>query len=317
MATVPDTRPIHTAGAGGGASPSHAGSDLRARARAVVDLGRPRQWPKNALVLAAPAAGGVLLRPQALQRTLLATLAFIAASAAVYALNDVLDVAADRRHPVKRLRPVASGLVSPRLALGFAAAAALTSIALAGVLGWLTPLIVVSYLAISAAYTVWLKHVPVLDVVIVATGFVLRALAGASAVNLHVSSWFLLVSLFGALFIVSAKRRAEVRNLGPGAATRASLDAYTGDWLSQVLVMSLTGTLIAYASWAFQVTGHDTVRPVLAVSVLPVLVALLRYLLLVDRGEGERPELSLAGDRVLLVCALVWCALMGWGLYLT
>ncbi len=290
---------------------------VRRLARDVLALGRPRQWPKNALVLAAPAAGGVLLRPQALQRSLLATVAFVAASSAVYALNDVLDADADRRHPTKRHRPVASGALSPRVAVILAAVAAATSVGLAAALGWLTPVIVLCYLGISAAYAVRLKHVPVLDVVVVATGFVLRALAGASAVRLHVSSWFLLVSLFGALFIVAAKRRAELRSLGPGAQTRTALDAYTGDWLSQVLVMSLTGTLISYASWAFQVTGRDTVRPVLALSVLPVLVALLRYLLLVDRGEGERPEQSLVGDGVLLVCALTWVALMGWGLYLT
>jgi decaprenyl-phosphate phosphoribosyltransferase len=283
----------------------------------VLALARPRQWPKNALVLAAPAAGGVLLRPEALQRSLLATAGFVAASTAVYALNDVLDAEADRRHPSKRLRPVAAGSLSPRAALGVAGLSAVLSVVLASALGWLTPVIVLAYLAISVAYALRLKHVPVLDVVVVATGFVLRALAGASAVRLHVSSWFLLVSLFGALFIVAAKRRAELRSLGPGARTRTALDAYAGDWLSQVLVMSLTGTLIAYASWAFQVAGRDTVRPVLAVSVLPVLVALLRYLLLVDLGEGERPEQSLVADRVLLVCAVAWVALMAWGLYLT
>ncbi|HEX2894446.1 MAG TPA: decaprenyl-phosphate phosphoribosyltransferase [Marmoricola sp.] len=316
MATVPDTRPLARAAATPAAS-RYGDRGPVTLARALLALGRPRQWLKNALVLAAPAAGGVLLRPDALERSLVATVAFVAASAAVYALNDTMDVESDRRHPTKCRRPVAAGAISPRLALIAAAAAAVSAVALASALGWLSPLIVGCYLAVSVAYTLWLKHLPVVDVVIVAAGFVLRALGGASAVNLRVSSWFLLVSLFGALFIVSAKRRAEVRSLGPDARTRASLDAYTGDWLSQVLVMSLTGTLIAYASWAFQVAGHDTVRPVLAVSVLPVLVALLRYLLMVDRGDGERPEASLIGDRLLLACALVWCALMAWGLYLT
>lgn len=314
MATVPDTRPPATTAVPSGASRRAASST---RAGALLALGRPRQWTKNALVLAAPAAGGVLLRPDALLRTLTATVAFVAASAAVYALNDTLDAEADRRHPTKRERPVAAGTVSPRLALTAAATSAVLALGLAATLGWLTALIVGSYLTLSVAYTLWLKHVPVLDVVVVATGFVLRALAGAGAVALNVSSWFLLVSLFGALFIVSAKRRAELHAVGAQERTRSALDAYTGDWLSQVLVMSLTGTLVAYASWAFQVTGRDTVHPVLAVSVLPVLVALLRYLLMVDRGHGERPEVSLVSDRVLLFCALTWTALMAWGLYLT
>lgn len=286
-------------------------------ARQVLVVTRPRQWVKNALVLAAPAAGGVLLNPATLGRSLLATLAFVAASASVYAFNDVLDVDADRCHPVKRLRPVASRALSTRGALAVAAAAATSSLLMAATLDWRTTAIVSVYLVVSVVYTAGLKQVAVLDVVVVAAGFVLRALAGASAARLPVSNWFLLVSLFGALFLVTAKRRAELRSLGAGTQTRTTLDAYTGDWLSQVLVMALTGTLIAYASWAFQVTGHDTVRPVIAVSVLPVLIALLRYLLLVDRGEGERPELSLIGDRVILGCALAWSALIGWGLYLT
>jgi len=136
----------------------------RQLARAVLMLTRPGQWPKNLLVLAAPAAGGVLLQPQALQRSFLAAVAFVAASAAVYALNDVLDVEADRRHPLKRRRPVASGALSVGAALAVAVTAAAGAVAVAAALSRPTLAIVVGYLLLSVAYATRLKHVAVVTI---------------------------------------------------------------------------------------------------------------------------------------------------------
>jgi decaprenyl-phosphate phosphoribosyltransferase len=286
---------------------------------ALLRLARPAQWPKNLLVLAAPAAAGVVVHPVALGRAAAAAVAFVLASVAVYAANDVRDAEDDRRHPVKRYRPVASGQVAPPVAVALSVAAALGGLTVAAALGLPTLALVAAYLAMSAAYVVRLKHVPVVDLVVVASGFVLRSLGGATAARLTVSNWFLLVSLFGALFIVCAKRRAELRDLGAAARTRPALAAYSTDWLSQVLGMSLTGTVLSYALWAFQPADLHTVRAVLAVSVLPVLVGLLRYLLLVDTvgaGDAERPEVALLSDRVVLVSGAVWVALIAWGLYL-
>lgn len=282
----------------------------------MVSLLRPGQWPKNLLCLAAPGAAGILTQPHQLGRALSAAVAFTFASCAVYASNDVVDAAGDRVHPLKRSRPVASGAVSVPTALGLATACAAAGLAVSALLGWLTLTVVGAYLVSSGVYVLRTRRVPVLDVVTVAVGFVLRALAGAAAVHVVVSSWFLLVALFGSLFLVCAKRRAELSASTSGVVTaRDALGQYSLGWLDQVVTMSLGGTVLAYAMWAFQPQPGDTLRSLLAVSVLPLLVALLRYLLLVDRGHGERPERSVA-DPTILGCAVVWCALLTGGLYL-
>ncbi len=284
---------------------------------AAVRLVRPGQWGKSLLVLAAPLAGGVLNRGDVLLRAGTAAVAFTLVAGAVYAANDVADADSDRAHPTKRSRPVASGAISPRAALALSATCLVAGLALASLLGWTTAVVVAAYAASSAAYVLWLRRVPVLDVTTVAVGFVLRTLAGATATHLVVSSWFLLVALFGSLFLVCAKRRAELIALGsaPTGSTRATLAAYGNGWLDQVVTLSLTGTLMAYAMWAFQDQRGDTARTVLAVTVLPALVALLRYLLLVDHGLGERPERTIT-DPLILASAGVWCVLVMVGIYL-
>jgi decaprenyl-phosphate phosphoribosyltransferase len=277
-------------------------------------LARPRQWPKNLLVLSAPLAAGAIDEPHRLAAAGAACIAFTLAAVAVYAVNDVVDADVDRQHPAKRSRPVASGALSARAAWSMAAGCAVAALGIALSLGWLTALVVVCYLASSAAYNAGIKHVPVLDVVLVASGFVLRALCGAAATHLPVSSWFLLVSLFGSLFLVCAKRRAEIRSVPASLATRPALMGYSAEWLTQVITLSLTGAVLAYASWAVQERA-DAVMPVLAASVLPLLVGLLRYLLLVDTSLGERPE-DLVHDRIVLGAGAAWLMLVCAGLYL-
>ena len=288
------------------------------RAGALLSLARPGQWTKNLLVLAVPAAAGVLDRPAVLGRSLLLVLAFIAASSAVYAANDVQDAAADRHHPRKCARPVAAGLVSPREGMVLAAGCALGSLALGAALGRMTLLTLATYLLLSAAYTVRLKQVAVVDVVAVAVGFVLRSLAGAAAIHLPVSNWFLLVALFGALYLVAGKRIAELAHVSPFAdlRTRPVLAGYNTVWLQQVLTLALSATVISYAMWAFQFLGTDVSQPLLAVSVLPFLVAMLRYGLLVSQGHGERPERLIMRDRTLLIAGVTWALIVGAGLYL-
>jgi decaprenyl-phosphate phosphoribosyltransferase len=280
----------------------------------VLRLLRPGQWTKNLLCLGAPLAAGVVNRPAVLGRALVAVIAFTLVAAAVYAANDVVDADDDRAHPVKRLRPVAVGAVGRGTALAVAGVCAAGGMVLAAALGPLTLTVIAVYGLTSAAYVLRLRRVPVLDVVTVAVGFVLRTLAGAAATTLAVSSWFLLVALFGSLFLVCAKRRAELSATAHIPA-RTTLGQYTVGWLDQVVTLSLTGTVMAYAMWAFQSHGEDVIRSVLAISVLPVLVALLRYLLLVDRGSGERPEATIV-DPVVLSCVGLWGALLAAGLYL-
>lgn len=278
---------------------------------ALVRTARPRQWPKNLLVLAAPAAAGLLLDPVVLARAASATAVFVLASAATYLVNDALDVDADRAHPTKRHRPVAAGELSPSTALGVGLTAGALALAAAAAAGAGLAAAVALYLALTLSYSRWLKRLPVVDILTVTAGFVIRAVAGAAATGLAVSDWFLLVSLFGSLFLVTAKRAAE-QNRGGG---REVLADYPPGWLGQLMTVSLTGAVVAYAAWAFQYAGADVFTPCLALSVVPLLAGLLRYSLLASAGAGEAPEEALL-DRFVLGCAAVWLVLVAVGLYL-
>ncbi|TWD84608.1 decaprenyl-phosphate phosphoribosyltransferase [Kribbella amoyensis] len=281
----------------------------------LLRLSRPRQWHKAAIVFAAPAAAGALTVPAVVLRATLAGIGFVLLAASIYAVNDLRDAPDDRRHPRKWSRPVAAGAISPPVALAFGVSAAVAGLIIAGALGWATFGLAVAYLLAQGLYVLGLKHVAVVDLMIVALGFVLRAAAGATATGLPVSQWFLLVSLFGAMFLVTGKRKAEYVAAG-NAITRPVLAAYSVAWLDQVLTVSLVGTAFVYGLWAFQYIHHDTYRELLAVSFLPFLTGLLRYALLVSTGRGEEPERELFRDRVLLAAGLTWVTLLTIGLYL-
>jgi len=287
----------------------------RGLAAAMLVTARPRQWLKNLLVLAAPAAAGVLLVPSAAAAAAWAAVAFTLASASTYFVNDARDIASDRTHPVKSRRPVAAGELSPRAALRIGAGLAVLSLVAAAPLGPLTVAVVAGYLVLTLAYSTWLKDQSVLDVLAVASGFVLRTLAGAAAVGLTVSSWFLLVALFGSLFLVTAKRAAEQNRSGADP-VRATVRAYPASWLQQVLTTALTGTVLAYATWALQYVGTDIASAVLVGSVLPFLAIMLRYSLLVARGDGESPEVVLTSDRFVLVAGALWGTMIVGAIYL-
>ncbi|GAB1644133.1 decaprenyl-phosphate phosphoribosyltransferase [Krasilnikovia sp. MM14-A1259] len=268
---------------------------------------RPRQWIKNALVFAAPMSAGAFVAPAGF----VALFAFVLASAGTYFVNDAADAEADRRHPIKSRRPVAAGAVSVRTALlaGIGLmAAALVVAPLAG-----TALLgcVAVYLALTVAYSRWLKRIAVVDILAVAGGFLLRTIGGAFAARVPMSSWFLLTALLGSLFLVTGKRLSELRRDGSG---RAVLAAYSLPWLQQTLTMTLTGTIIAYACWAFQFSG-DASLPLLGLSLVPLLAGLMRYSLLVARGDGEAPENLLASDRFLLVSGFTWAAMATAAIY--
>ncbi|SDD77877.1 decaprenyl-phosphate phosphoribosyltransferase [Sanguibacter gelidistatuariae] len=283
---------------------------------ALVETARPRQWLKNVLVFAAPGAAGVLVVPATAAAAVLAAIVLTVASAGIYFVNDAKDVASDRRHPTKALRPVASGRIAPATAYAVGLGLSVFALVAALPLGLTFVAVVATYLALTLSYSAWLKRQPVIDIMAVASGFVLRAIAGAVATGVVLSSWFLLVALFGSLFLVTAKRVAEQMHPTGTTTTRAVLDGYPQSWLQQVLTLSLTGTVLAYATWAFQYVGSDVAMPALALSVVPFLAILLRYSLLVALGDGEAPERLLTSDRFLLVAGAVWAALVGCALYL-
>ncbi|HEY5663944.1 MAG TPA: decaprenyl-phosphate phosphoribosyltransferase, partial [Ilumatobacter sp.] len=199
----------------------------------LLRTARPKQWLKNVLVFAAPGAAGVLDQPGSLAKAALVFVAFCLAASGTYFWNDVLDVESDRAHPTKRLRPIAAGEVTLATARVVGVALPLAALATAAATGRWQPVVVVAvYMAITLSYSAVWKHVAVLDLVAIASGFVLRAAAGAVAVDVPMSSWFVLVTTFGSLFVVTGKRYAEARELGVDAGVvRATLGEYSEGYL--------------------------------------------------------------------------------------
>jgi decaprenyl-phosphate phosphoribosyltransferase len=279
---------------------------------------RPQQWIKNLLVFAAPAAAGVLDEGEHLVHSGVVFLAFCLAASGTYCLNDVADATADRHHPTKRTRPVASGEISPGtavalglglLASGLLAAALSGELAAAGLLA--------VYVAMTTSYTYWLKHVAVIDMVVVTAGFVLRAVAGVVGTEVPVSDWYLIVASFGSLFLVAGKRTSELR-LGDGAGNhRRALDDYSTSFLVLVRSFSLGITVLAYCLWAFEKSElADSWFPWFELSIVPFTALLLRYALAHESAELAGPEEIVLGDRQLQAIGFVWACCLGAGVYL-
>lgn len=288
--------------------------------RGLWRTARPRQWTKNVLVLAAPGAAGVLSQRDPLLRTLAAVALFCAVSSGTYFVNDALDAAADREHPIKRNRPVAAGTVSVTLALVTGAALMVLGVALAAVLRYQLAVVLAIYVALQLSYSLYLKHQPVFDLVAVAGGFVLRAIAGAVAVPVPVSEWFLIVATFGSLLMVTGKRLAEHAELGEDrGAHRITLDSYSTTFLWVVVAISATGAILGYCLWALDLQTaaahhHDPIW--FQLSVAPVLVALLYFAYLIDRGHGAKPEELVLRNRPLQVLGVSWLVFFALGVYL-
>jgi decaprenyl-phosphate phosphoribosyltransferase len=282
--------------------------------RGLLTTARPRQWSKNALVLVAPLAGGVLLESTVIASVVAAFVAFVMASASIYLVNDTLDREADRLHPVKRHRPVAAGQVRPQVALATAAVLGLGSVVLATAVDLDLLATVAVYLVLQLAYALWLKHVAVLDIAIVSSGFLLRAIAGGVAADVPLSQWFLLVAAFGSLFMVAGKRYSELMTLGAAGGTRRSLNDYSDSYLRFVWSLAAAVAVTAYSLWAFELvpTGHVNWQ---AISIAPFVVGILRYAVDVDRGLAGEPEDAVARDRVLQLVGLVWVVLFALGVY--
>ncbi len=277
---------------------------------------RPKQWVKNVLVFAAPGAAGALDTGSLLVRTLCVFGAFCLVSSGTYYWNDIHDVAADRQHPIKQLRPVASGAIGMRTARVVGTLLLAVGVATAFALGWRVGSVVLGYIALTTLYSVALKHVAVIDLVVVAGGFVLRAVAGAVVTDVPMSRWFVLCTSFGSLFIVTGKRFAELRELGESAGTRMTLDAYSLRFLQTVLSVSVGATLVTYCIWAFEVREvSGSSWPFYELSIVPMLTALLRYTLVLEQGHGAAPEEIFAADRWLQAMGVVWVIVFGLGVY--
>lgn len=274
---------------------------------ALVRLARPKQWVKNVLVIAAPGAAGVLGNGTALARTAIAFACFCLAASGTYFLNDALDVDADRRHPTKRQRPIASGEVSSRTAITGGVLLLTSAIALSFAARWQLSLVVGGYLLQTIAYSVWLKQEAVLDLACVASGFVLRTIAGGVAVGVTISPWFLIVAGSASLFMVTGKRHAEMVELGEHAGGhRLTLDMYSRGFLSYVRAVASSVTVLAYCLWAFEKSSTVGSPLWFELSIVPFVLGILRYALLLEQGRGGAPEELVLSDRVLLALGAMW-----------
>lgn len=278
--------------------------------RSLAIAARPNQWLKNVLVLAAPVAAGALLDRQVVLATAVAFLAFCMASSAGYLVNDTVDREADRAHPTKRHRPVASGAVTPVAAVLVGIALAVAAIATASLASVGLVVAVAVYLVLAVLYSLGLKHQPVLDMAVVTGLFVVRAVAGGAAAGLPISQWFLIVSAFGALFLVSGKRYSELIELGDAApASRRALAHYSGTYLRFVWGVAAAVAVTAYCLWAFEVGDGSGSAAWAELSVAPFVVALLRYARDIDLGRAGAPDQIALSDRVLQSLVLIWAAL--------
>lgn len=283
---------------------------------AVVREARPKQWLKNVLVFAAPAALGDI-STDLVVRSAVVFIAFCMTASGTYYWNDIKDVEADRAHPTKRNRPIASGavplgvarVVGTLLLLGGPLLAFAVRPEAGGVVGL--------YAVLTVGYSVSWKHIALLDLALVASGFVLRAMAGAAGTDTRMSSWFVMCTSFGSFFIVAGKRFAELLEMGDNATvTRRSLSAYSVPYLRQLLSVSCTATVVSYCLWAFE-NGESAsgALPWHGLSIVPMVLALLRYMMVLEQGGGGAPEEVFTKDRSLQLYGLAWVVVYALGVY--
>ncbi len=291
----------------------------------LVKLCRPKQWIKNLLVFVAPAAAGVLHDHSVVWHAIAAFGIFCVAASGTYFLNDAIDAGADRAHPTKRYRPVASGVVPVRLAVVIGLVMLAVAIGLGQWLeGWHLALVMAIYALVNVGYSLGLKNEPVLDLAAVSAGFVLRAVAGGVATGVALSDWFLIVASFGSLLIVTGKRSGEKKLLADeqtdDGTVRQTLGLYSPTFLRSVRTLSAAVTVTAYCLWAFSRAAelHHGSDPIwFQLSVIPFTIALLHIMRLLDAGSGAAPEELALHDHRLQIYGVCWVALFAVGVYAT
>jgi 4-hydroxybenzoate polyprenyltransferase len=276
-------------------------------ARTLLVALRPRQWTKNGLIFVALAFTLNLQQPALLLRSLAAFACFCALSSAGYLLNDVVDVEADRAHPTKRFRPIAAGQIPIPLALAMGLVLAVVGLAGSFAIAPMLGMLAVTYVLLTAAYSTILKHLVLLDIFAIAAGFVLRAAAGAVAIDVPISPWLYIATLLGALLIALGKRRSEIQMLGDEAVDhRKNLESYSIGFIDQLILVISSAALMTYALYTF--SAENLPRNHSMMLTIPiVLYGLFRYLFLLREGDaGSAPEDLLFKDRPLLIAVAVW-----------
>lgn len=279
---------------------------------------RPRQWAKNVLVFAAPLAAGKLFQPDVFWPSIGAFVAFCLISSATYLVNDIRDVTSDREHPTKFRRPIAAGDLPVPVAITMAIVLAVVSLVGSYFIAPALSGVILAYAVFTLAYSLALKHEPVIELALLSMGFLLRAVAGGAASGLPISQWFLIVAGFGSLFMAAGKRYSELKReeesgLEKSATRRRALNGYTLGYLRFVWSVAAAVAIMGYALWAFDVAQTPSSLPWAEWSVLPFVLAILRYGVVIDNGDAEAPEDAVLGDKVLMLLGLAWLILFGLG----
>lgn len=298
---------------------------------AAVKITRPVHWVKNLSLFAAILLTGLLYAQGYFGKVFWAFIAFNFATSATYIFNDILDAAHDRLHPVKKFRPIASGTLPVPIALFEALILALLAVLIAISLNQLFFLLVAGYITMQLLYSLGLKNIPIIDILIIASGFIVRVYSGASVINAHLSVWFLLCVISVALFLASGKRRAELNVLKEtNEITRDSLTRYKRELLNSYVTMFGNASWVAWALYTFfespkasqdiwlflaEISRTTTINKFLMITIPIVIFGIMRYEALIFEGKSEAPEKLLLTDKALLVSAGLWVIVVYFVLY--
>ncbi len=282
---------------------------LRAVLVGLAVSSRPRQWPKNLLVLAALLFSGEYHSGASLLTAVAATVIFTLATAGLYLLNDSIDAPRDREHPVKRGRPIAAAVVPIGLALTAAAVLGAASLGLATILAWPFAAALAVYLGLQVGYSLLLKHLVILDLLAIAIGFVIRAAAGALVIDVPISPWLYICTFLLALFLAVGKRWAELGAAARSAAARPVLELYTPEFLRTLMVITAAAAPLSYALYTFSAPNLPE-NHLMMITIPIVLYGILRYVYLLQgySGSGEEPERVLLRDTGILASVITWVA---------
>lgn len=305
-------------------------ANIQTEIKSLVKIARPIHWVKNLSVFAALIFSGFLYNKEAFTNSFWTFWVFCFAASATYIFNDILDRNRDKLHPIKRDRPIASGALPISLAILECGFLVLMSLLIASSISGAVLLIVISYLILQVAYSSFLKNLPIIDIIIIATGFVIRVYAGAFAINAHLSVWFLLCVISVALFLASGKRLSELGSLGSESKTRQSLAKYSKELLNSYVTMFGNAAWMSWALFTFfetpavpknlwlflaEFSKTTTISKLLMITIPIAIFAVMRYQALIFEGRSEAPEKVLLRDIPLVTSISVWILLVVWILY--
>jgi len=299
--------------------------------KAIVKVARPIHWIKNVSIFAAVFLSGMLFDKGQFALALQAFVVFCFATSSTYVINDLLDIKRDRLHPTKKFRPIASGSLPVPIAIAEAVVLAGTALFISIGVNSLLFFLVFGYIAIQILYSLGLKNIAIVDIVIIATGFVIRVYAGAFAVNAHLSVWFLLCVISVALFLASGKRRAELNLIGEeNPVTRKSLGDYKKELLNSYVTMFGNASWMSWALFTFfespkatlpfwlvlaELSRTTTINKLLMFTIPVTIFGIMRYESLIFENRSETPEKILLTDKSLIIAIGLWVALVYWVLY--